>query len=914
MTVPARAFLAFTIVVGLSILLYGVEHWSSREPAKAICYLLIALLASRMKVRLPGITGTMSATFVVIFLGIAELGLSEVLLIGCATTLLQCLFRAKPGVIQVAFNVCAAAVAVAVADWVYQLAFLRGLPIERSLLLVATACTYFFANTLPVSIIISLTEGKPLPKTWKECYFWAFPYYLLGAGLAGALTWLNQRVNWQTSLLVLPIMYLIYRSYGLYLSKFEAETRYAEQMAKLHLRTIEVLALAIEAKDQTTHDHLRRVRVYATEIAKELKLGKDQIEAVHAASLLHDIGKLAVPEHIVSKPGRLTPEEFEKMKIHPVVGAELLERVEFPYPVAPIVRAHHEKWDGSGYPDGVKGEEIPIGARILSAVDFLDALASDRQYRRALPLDEVIARLVAESSKSFDPRIVDILRKRYRELEKLAGKRSQDGVNSKLSTNVRVENGAAPAAGFESSSAKGQPARSESSFLDLIVAAKQEAQTFYELTQELGTSLSLDETLSVFATRLKKLVPYDTIAIYVQRDSVLVPEHVSGDSSRLFSELRIPIGEGLSGWVAESKKSIINGNPSVEPGYLNDPNKFSTLLSALSVPLEGLEGVVGVISLYHGDRDAFTTDHLRVLLAINAKMALAIENALKYQQAESSATTDYLTGLPNARSLFLHIDKELSRAKRGHTSFTVMVGDLDGFKQINDRFGHLEGNRVLQLFARRMRESCREYDYVARLGGDEFVVIVPNLSTEAANTKATQLRRLAEQVGVEVCGEGLLSLSVGMATYPHDAEDMDRLLAEADRRMYGQKQHRSGKKNRRAYPRLSCCVAVDLEAEGNATLFMGKVTDVSLGGFYVATNTLVATTTRVRVAFSTGLGVLKAEGAVVRIDPGIGVAIRFDDTVLKGRETVKQILAFVENKVGADPDGLRYLEGIQEAN
>ena len=146
--------------------------------------------------------------------------------------------------------------------------------------------------------------------------------------------------------------------------------------------------------------------MYAVEVAKELDVGEAEMEALQAAALLHDIGKLAIPEHIVSKPGRLTPEEFEKMKIHPLVGAEILERVQFPYPVVPIVRAHHEKFNGTGYPLGLRGTEIPIGARILAAVDFLDALASDRQYRRALPLNEAMARLVEESGKSFDPDVV----------------------------------------------------------------------------------------------------------------------------------------------------------------------------------------------------------------------------------------------------------------------------------------------------------------------------------------------------------------------------------------------------------------------------------------------------------------------------------------------------------------------------
>src|SRR5437868_4795440 len=243
---------------------------------------------------------------------------------------------------------------------------------------------------------------------------------MVGAATAGLIHFLNAHIGWQSSLLVLPPIYLMYRSYRLYLGKLENEKRHAVEVSKIHLRTIEALALAIEAKDATTHEHLQRVRVYAMELAKELGLNEDETEALQAASVLHDIGKLAVPEHIISKPGKLTPEEFEKMKIHPIIGAEILEQVEFPYPVVPIVRAHHEKWDGSGYPNGLQGEAIPIGARILATVDCLDALASDRQYRRALPLHEAMARVVSEAGKSFDPRVVEILQRRYVELEKLA--------------------------------------------------------------------------------------------------------------------------------------------------------------------------------------------------------------------------------------------------------------------------------------------------------------------------------------------------------------------------------------------------------------------------------------------------------------------------------------------------------------
>src|SRR6202020_1478084 len=238
----------------------------------------------------------------------------------------------------------------------------------------------------------------------------------------------------------------------IYLGKLDDEKRHVEEMANLHLRTIEALALAIEAKDHTTHEHLQRVRVYAIEVGKELGVVGPELEALHAAALLHDIGKLAVPEHIISKPGRLTPEEFEKMKIHTLVGAEILERVRFPYPVVPIVRAHHEKLDGSGYPYGLKGTEIPIGARILSAVDYLDALASDRQYRRAMPLDEVMQRLSLESGKAFDPKVVEVLTRRYRSLENLAQAQSAAQSVPALPSALTISKGPAPDAGFENAS------------------------------------------------------------------------------------------------------------------------------------------------------------------------------------------------------------------------------------------------------------------------------------------------------------------------------------------------------------------------------------------------------------------------------------------------------------------------------
>ncbi len=891
MSAAPRFFVAVVVLCGMAVLTYSVMHGRSQNPLKFACYLLIALAASRLKVKLPGIAGTMSANFLFLLLGVLELSLSEAMALGCAAVVVQCLGD-PPIPIQVAFNVCSTALAIAVTFVAYRYSLsLYPMGNPTTLLFLAT-CVYFVATTVPLASVISLTERRSLRKIWADCYFWTFPYYLVGAGVAGMMGWLHGFTDWQTSLLTLPVMYLIYRSYRLYFGKLEDEKRHVEEMADLHMRTIEALALAIEAKDQTTHDHLQRVRVYAVEVAKELQVGRDGMEALQAAALLHDIGKLAIPEHIISKPGRLTPEEFEKMKIHPLVGAEILERVRFPYPVVPIVRAHHEKFDGTGYPLGLRGNQIPLGARILAAVDFLDALASDRQYRRALPLHDAMSRLSAESGKSFDPQVVKVLERKYVELEQLVHKRTDNLGRQKLSTEVKdqdanVEPSIKPAAGFE---AEGQRRTPERSFLGSIAAARQEAQTLFELSQDLGSSLSLDETLSVFAVKLRRSMPYDAIAIYVRHGDELVPEYVNGDNFRLFASLRIPIGQGLSGWVAQNLKPILNGNPSVEPGYLNDASKYSTLNSALAVPLEGLQGVVGVVALYHAEKDFFTSDHLRILLAVSSRMALAIENAMKYEQAENSAVTDFLTGLPNARSLFVQLDRELARCKRDNKTLTVMVADLDRFKQINDRFGHLEGNRVLRLFAQTLKQTSREYDYVARMGGDEFVVIAPGLTPDAAARKAEQMRDLAQQVGKDICKEDILSLSVGQAVYPEDGMDAEKILSEADKRMYLQKQSNATQKNRRVYPRVRGRLTTEISGNGQGGAMLGIVTNLSMGGCYVETSGLLMPGSQLTLSFSHEHTNVSIASEVVRLDMGIGTALKFGETTHEVRAALQRIL------------------------
>ncbi|MGD0618209.1 MAG: HD domain-containing phosphohydrolase [Bryobacteraceae bacterium] len=785
MPAGARAYVAAMAAAGVCSLSLGILHWTGTDLPRFLALVVLGVLCSTLKVSLPGATSTLSVNYIFVLIASSICDLPQTLIVATGCFIAQTFLRAKarPHLVHVLFNSSSSMVLVAATYGVYHSTLLRHVSDSIPFLFLCTSLVYFFLNTGSVAAIVALTERKNLIGIWRNSYLWTAPQYLLGGTVAALFTALSGAFGWQWALLVVPSMWGLYSSYRLYLGRFEEQERHAREMSDLHLRAIEALAVAIDAKDETTHDHLRRVQVYSMEIARQLGLSGLEIQALQAAALLHDIGKLAVPEYILSKPGRLTPEEFERIKVHPAIGAEILDRVRFPYPVVPIVAAHHEKWNGSGYPKGLKGEEIPIGARILAVVDCLDALASDRQYRRALPLSEAMEEIAAQAGSSFDPQVVKVLQLRYRELEELAKARGPD--TTKLTRPADTGHGTAPDAGFAQVAA-GAP-EDAPNFIASIAAARQEFQSLHELTSALGTSLTVGSTLSLLGAHLKSIVPHDSLAIYILEGGTLVPQHVSGVDSALFASMRIPLGQGLSGWVAENRKPIVNGNPLVEPGYLRDPGQFSVLMSATAVPLVGTRGVIGVLTLYSRARDSFTRDHLRLLNAVSSKAAITIEHALELTEALRSAQTDALTGLANTRALFLHLDAELSRCSRSGEALTVLVLDLDGFKQVNDRFGHLTGNRVLRTVAEALRGGSREYDLVARIGGDEFVVVMPGMDAISVSQKSDDLTRLIRRACAECIGEDSVSVSIGRAIYPADGADAEDLLASADRAMYAVK-------------------------------------------------------------------------------------------------------------------------------
>jgi putative nucleotidyltransferase with HDIG domain len=615
----SQIYLFTQIALGTATLLGAMANWHSSDPVRLVSFAVAAVLGSLLKLRLPGVGGLISVSALFVLIGIVNLSLPEALLVGFLSMLVQCTWRManRPTLLQTAFNVSVVSVSVFVASKVFHYShghFLE--PVSLSLL----AFVYFCANTFPVALIIGLTESQPVVRVWAG-QRWLLPYYVAGASMAWLISTVPPGIQWEFPIICLPLVYLVHRSNRTQVVQMERERSHMQAMNGLHLRTIEALALAIDAKDHTTHDHLQRVQLYASEIGKDLGLSEKELEALTAAAVLHDIGKLAVPESIISKPGKLTRSEFEKMKIHPVVGAEILERVEFPYPVVPIVRSHHEKWDGSGYPYGLRGEEIPIGARILSVVDCLDALASDRQYRRALPLDEAMARVASEAGTAFDPRVVEALEARYKELEARA-RATGAPVQPPLSVDIKITKGSAPAAGFEAEAPLAALAPKHP-VAQARAHRSNQPSSIPDMPEAGICSLHWEEALLVASLRIRRMMSCDAIALWACEDDFVRVKFASGEDGACLESLAVRRGEGLAGWVAEVGKPILNGNPAVEPGYSSASKIDGTpgLSSALALPLVNAGRVVGVVALYRRERDAFGAGELVALLELCPALA-----------------------------------------------------------------------------------------------------------------------------------------------------------------------------------------------------------------------------------------------------------------------------------------------------
>jgi diguanylate cyclase (GGDEF)-like protein/putative nucleotidyltransferase with HDIG domain len=787
---------AAVLASSAAVLAFFAPH-SLHNPGQFFVLLVLSSVASALKVNLPLTSSgsTMSVSYAVDFASLLLLGADPTMFVAATSAWSQCSFRTqlRPPIHRTLFSMASLVLTVKFTGLVYTV--LGGPPagadftlttIARPLLGAATA--YFLSNTAFIAAAIGLSTRQSIVKVWNENFLWSAPSYFVGALVAAGIALVvNSGGNgayWMAALASAPL-YFMYRTYKVYMGRIQDQQRHVQQVSDLHLATIEALALAIDAKDQTAQTHIRRVQVYAAGVAKALGMPDNEIQGVKTAALLHDIGKLAVPEHILSKPGPLTQEEFQKIRIHPQVGAEIISGVPFPYPVAPLILSHHERWDGKGYPTGLKGEEIPLGARILSVVDYFDALMSERPYHKAISFDSAVKLLQQESGKALDPRVVSTFIEMY---PALAAEAEATQEPARKLTRVPPHAPAAkPAVGLVNESA------ARTNVFDDIAFAHREIYALYEIAQAMGSSLGVSDTMALISTKLSNIVPFSCCALFLynEESESLRCRFATGVESEFVHQLTVKSGHGLTGWVARNRRPLVNARPNAdfEAAGLSVQ---TTLQSALVCPLVFNERFIGTIAVYHTGDSIYTDDHRRLLDRISEQAAAVIYNSIVFEQTQEDSLTDPLTGLPNTRFMFMHLTRELSRAHRLKTEVSLLVMDLDTFKEINDTHGHHVGDRALREVAGVLRAGIRPYDICVRYAGDEFIVVLSGCSGEEAERKRLELQTAVDALRFEPVAGKLLAVgvSIGAAVFPHDGDTYETLLATADSRMYRDKTRR----------------------------------------------------------------------------------------------------------------------------
>jgi diguanylate cyclase (GGDEF)-like protein/putative nucleotidyltransferase with HDIG domain len=788
----ARLYVQLVITAGAVLLAIGLPHAHFDRPLLFLGLLGLSSATAALKVTLPLTTSgsTMSVSYAVDFASLLLIGPHETMLVAAGSAFSQCQLNKKERnpLYRTLFSMASLIVTVqgagAASGWL--VAVSAGDPltaVARPLLGAATA--YFLLNTGLIATAIALSTRNNIAKIWQQNFLWSAPSYFAGALVAGLGAMFVRSAGYWLAALTFAPLYLVYHTYKVYMGRIEDEQRHVRQTSDLHLATIEALARAIDAKDQATQSHIRRVQVYATGLATAAGLGPDEIQAVKTAALLHDIGKLAVPEHILSKPGPLTQEEFQKIRIHPQVGAEIIAAVPFPYPVAPLILCHHERWDGKGYPGGLAGADIPVGARILTIVDYFDAVTTERPYHKALSHESAVGLMRHESGRALDPRLVDtfvgILPKLLADAdaaEPLQQVAAEPEPASPGTTSVGLIPGGGGPNAFEN-----------------IALAHREIYALYEIAQSMGTSLGVADTMALISSKLSKIIPWSGCALFLPQGEagMLKCRFAAGvDAPRLLNAT-LNAGEGLSGWVARNRRTLVNADPRVTFEACGVPAS-NELHSAIVCPLYFGDTFIGCLCLHHTEANRYSEDHRRLIERIAEQAGAVIHNSIVFEQTQEDSLTDPLTGLPNRRSMFVHLSRELSRAERLKSEVALIVMDIDEFKTINDSYGHHVGDHALRQVANALQDALRSYDLCVRYAGDEFIVVLAECSREGAEAKRRELQQRVSEIQIEVRGGKTIALaaSAGLSVFPHDGLTYEALLADADHRMYRDKAARRG--------------------------------------------------------------------------------------------------------------------------
>jgi putative nucleotidyltransferase with HDIG domain len=785
----ARAYVTGVVCAGLFTIGHSLYSLTQQQIGWSWTILaVLTLVSGSATVKLPSLPATISVSETFVFTSVLLFGPAAGTLTVALDALVISLWghrkRRQPPYKSL-FNVSALALTLWVSAHIFYLIF-KNEPLVlhkttadlRTLLLPLLAFTiaYFSLNSGVIALAISLERHLSAFRIWRDNFAWLSLNYFGGASVAALLVSYTQDLDFSYLAIIVPLLVVLYFTFSTSMGRVEDANRHLAQLNSLYMSTIETLAMAIDAKDQITHGHIRRVQTYAIGLAGKMGVtDKDLIRAIEAAALLHDMGKLAVPEYILNKPGPLTPAEFEKMKLHASVGADILSAIDFPYPVVPIVRHHHENWNGTGYPDRIAGADIPIGARILSVVDCFDALTSDRPYRPRLSDGEALQILAERRGTMYDPLVVDTFTQVHREIAPLEPTIPE-------TTSLRAITDAAAAPSTPSADAA----------FDDISGSTEEMLTLFSLARGLTSLNTLHDVGEVIAKHLRRLVPSNLSVLYAHDSDAdeLVVVHASGEHAGSVTDLRIGTGQRLSGWVAANRRTIRNSDPVLDFGEAAR-TMSPRLRSCLSTPLISGSHLIGVLALYSATRDAFTEEHQRVIEVVARQVTPVVQQAAELQRARANVLRDKQTGLPKLEPFRDLAAAQVAEASpQRPVSIIVIETHRDGF-QIDEA--------LLPHVVRSVRRSLRAADMLFRYRDGDLVALL--LQTDRTTGLAIA-RRITQAMGRTASDDETvdpleaIATNISVVSAPEDGRTIDELLEKTalrsvprnSNRLHGDKQ------------------------------------------------------------------------------------------------------------------------------
>ena len=760
LTLIRRSYVATVVIVGAGVVAHSVGMMSAQTIDFGwVLLALLTLISGSFTVRIPGATSTISVSETFVIIAAVRYGPGPAAVLVALEGLIVSLWILKNSkeVYRVFFNMATGGVSVWLSAHLFFALTPSPLVLDSPASVVQIipplflfASVYFLANSWLIAIAIGLDTGRPVVSVWRNAFVLLSLNYVSGASLAALLLPFIESIGLGTISLIAPLMVLAYVTFRTAMGRIADANSHLSELNKLYLSTIETLAMAIDAKDQITHGHVRRVQAYAIGLARAVGVSSEsELKAIEAAALLHDMGKLAIPEHILNKPGKLTSAEFETMKQHANIGADILSAIEFPYPVVPIVRYHHENWDGHGYPEGLSEDDIPIGARILAVVDCFDALTSDRPYRPRLPDTEALQIIRERAGKMYDPALVEKFAEIYRSIAPAEVDFAPDDPQDRPSENHR----------------DGDPP-SHQSTLDSISASTGETRMLYELGQTIGNRATVAETAEVIFSHLRRCVPVCSLVLfaYDQVRDQIVARHTSGEQAESMLGIQIGLGQRVSGWVAANRRTALNSDPALDLGDIAR-TRSPRLLSCLSTAIETSETLVGVVTLYSTQKDAFSDQHSRIVQLVATHAAEALRNRLAEEGTFHTSEEGHIEGI---------VDKERVQRSFDHARFKSAGGSVSLVVILSRGSGALEGSTVISSS---IRPLLRATDELFQTGPEELVVIMPRTDRRRCSLVTEHIREHF------ISTASLSELSLAGASWPDEGDTLLALVQTARNRL-----------------------------------------------------------------------------------------------------------------------------------